>query len=184
MMKKVKNAEKGVIETDFPSLDILPANFTFRKLDLLLSDNHKNMFTKILNRFAKDYHYFFIDCPANIGKTMEEIIPHCHLVVLPLIPTPLSMISFDKMKDFFSKRAVPEKKLCPFFSMVDKRKKMHKNLVENMIPNNDLFLKNFIPYSSAVEKMGTYRAPLTHQHPNSSLTQTYLKLWDEIKHHQ
>jgi cellulose biosynthesis protein BcsQ len=64
--------------------------------------------------------------------------------------------------------------------MEEKRKSMHREIVEEFSANPAM-LKQTIPYSSEVEKMGLTRAPLTATHPKSPAAQAYKKLWEEVR---
>jgi cellulose biosynthesis protein BcsQ len=64
--------------------------------------------------------------------------------------------------------------------MVDHRKNLHHEIM-NQFYKDKVFFKNYIPYLSDVEKMGTYEAPLETFAANSYAAQCYRELWKEIK---
>jgi cellulose biosynthesis protein BcsQ len=64
--------------------------------------------------------------------------------------------------------------------MVDIRKNMHNEIMQELIRDNKFF-HNYIPYLSDVEKMGTYQAPLHAFAASSYAAQCYSDLWEEIK---
>lgn len=64
--------------------------------------------------------------------------------------------------------------------MVDLRKNMHKDIVDEY-QNNKHLLKTSINYSSEVEKMGIFRAPLSAFAPRSKSAKAYHSLWKEFK---
>jgi cellulose biosynthesis protein BcsQ len=64
--------------------------------------------------------------------------------------------------------------------MVDKRKKMHKDMIQHMLANIPGMLATTIPYSSEIERMGLERKPLGAFSKTSVSTMAYNELWQEI----
>ena len=72
-------------------------------------------------------------------------------------------------------------KIYAFFSMVEGRKTMHRGVMQKY-GSYPIFLKNYIPYSAEIEKMGLYRKPLGASGSSFSVGNTaYRKLWSEIE---
>jgi len=67
-----------------------------------------------------------------------------------------------------------------FFSMVEKRKKMHAELMQSM-RTRDSVLQSTIPYSADIERMGVYRQPVAAALPGSNAAAAYESLWHEIQ---
>ena len=70
----------------------------------------------------------------------------------------------------------------PFFSMVDNRKKLHKQIIQSP-PDQVQMLETCIPYASDVELMGVHRQPVPVFARNGRANQAYWSLWQEIRHH-
>jgi chromosome partitioning protein len=181
-LKGGKQIDKNIKGTDFPNLDLLPSKFSFRNLDLQLEDMKKSSrkLKQILQPLKKDYDYLFLDCPPNITLVSENVIHAADLILVPVIPTILSVRTFEQLEDFIKKQRIRKNKIQPFFSMVELRKKMHKDIMEEISVNSD-FMKNVIPYRSDVERMGINREPVVFSHPRSSASKAYELLWQEIK---
>ena len=64
--------------------------------------------------------------------------------------------------------------------MVDSRKKLHKQIVENPPQNMRLF-NTSIPYASDIELMGVHRQPVCVFAKNSRAGKAYQALWDELR---
>jgi cellulose biosynthesis protein BcsQ len=64
--------------------------------------------------------------------------------------------------------------------MVDRRKAMHREIVDQGWDGPFRFLKTSIPYSSTVEKMGVHRKPLGAYAPGSRAARAYHALWAEV----
>lgn len=169
--------------TDFPGLDILPADFSYRHLDLELDATRKpvKQIGKILSPLAKEYELLIIDCAPSISLVSESVFRAADVLLVPTIPTPLSLRTLLQL--LRSLEAVKAKTLgvFPFFCMVDRRKTLHRRTAtladEIPIP----FLRSQIPYSSLVEQMGLRRAPLHVFARSSPPARAYQELWREIR---
>ena len=64
--------------------------------------------------------------------------------------------------------------------MVDRRKSLHKRICASPTEHHPDMLETAIPYSSLVEQMGLYRAPLPSFAPSAEPTRAYEALWSEI----
>lgn len=169
--------------TDFEGLDLLPSSFSHRKLDLILDRiKHSRMqLQAALKPFRKEYNYLFLDCPPNITLLSENVFYAADYILVPTIPTTLSIRTWKQLKDFFKSKDLPLKKLLPFFSMVEIRKKLHQETMEKIMKKEKQWLNEKIPYLAAVEKMGSYRAPVTALYPRSRAAQSYQRLWQECE---
>jgi hypothetical protein len=65
--------------------------------------------------------------------------------------------------------------------MVDRRKQMHRSIVDAPPGYMENLLATDIPYNSIVERMGDYRAPLGEFAPNSHSARCYEDLWIDVK---
>ena len=183
MVKGGKLVERSIKGTDFENLDLLPADFSYRNLDIIFDNEKKpqHQLKQMLVQLQKEYSYIFLDCPPNITLLSENIFYAADYILSPVIPTSLSIRAYDKLLSFFKIEKINRKKLVPFFSMVEKRKKLHNEIMNTMPNTYKGFLKNSIPYSSEVEKMGIHREPLIFSAPNSIASKAYIALWEEVK---
>jgi chromosome partitioning protein len=183
LIKGGKKIDKNIKGTDYDNLDLLPSDFSFRNLDIQLDNvkRSKMRFKENLKTFFKEYKYIFLDCPPNITLVSENVFYASDIILVPIIPTTLSQRTYDKILSFFAKKKLKNKFIVPFFSMVEKRKRMHQDTMETMYKNYQGIMTNRIPYSSEVEKMGIYREPLTKKKPRTIAAEAYTLLWEEIK---
>lgn len=190
---KVKKGGKGLLEgkktlddviknTDYPNLDLIPADFSYRHLDLQLDDFKKSdsQFSKLLKPLKKEYDFIFLDSPPSISLISENILKAASVIIVPTIPTTLSLRTLDQILDFCKKMSISQSRILAFFSMVDMRKKLHKQIIENP-PENVHFLKTSIPYASDVELMGVHQQPVAVFANNSKAGQAYQALWNELR---
>ncbi len=101
-------------------------------------------------------------------------------IVTPIIPTHLSLRTHEQLSEHLAKMGPEAPQLTPFFDMVDRRKKLHREVVEHAAVAAPEFLKAWIPYSSIVEQMGARRAPVSSYAPRSTAGQAYRALWGEV----
>ncbi|UWX58698.1 AAA family ATPase [Chlorobaculum sp. MV4-Y] len=173
---------KNIKATDFENLDLLPSDLSYRNLDIELSESKKpkKLLSKNLEGVADEYRYLFFDCPPNLTLLSESVFRASDLILVPVIPTTLSIRTFNQLVEFFTENGLDSSKIVGFFSMEEKRKTMHREIVEEY-QSHPSMLRQTIPYSSDVEKMGLTRAPLNATHPKSNAGQAYSKLWEEVR---
>ena len=174
---------EGLIKgTDFANLDLLPADFSFRNLDLVLDTKKKptSQIRKLLKPLADDYDFIFLDCPPNISLLSEAVFAAADILLSPIIPTTLSLRTLEQLKAFIAENNLDNLALIPFFSMADRRKKMHKDIMENLVKNHPEILSTAIPYASDIERMGLERQPLGGFMNKSKSMDAYHELWQEV----
>ncbi len=71
--------------TDFENLDLLPADFSFRNMDLSLEDAKQSTkrLSRLLRPLAEDYDYLFLDCPPSISLVSENIFRASDAILCP-----------------------------------------------------------------------------------------------------
>jgi hypothetical protein len=65
--------------------------------------------------------------------------------------------------------------------MVDRRKSLHAEIVDDARRDHQEILTTEIPYWSEIERMTVRRAPLPSYAPRSPAGQLYSALWEEIE---
>lgn len=175
--------DSRVKATDFPNLDLLPADFTYRHLDLHLDHTDKPIkrLAKILEPLKKEYDLLVIDCAPSISLVSESVFRAADTLLVPTIPTPLSLRTLLQLLRSLEEVKTKRLQVLPYFSMVDRRKSLHKRTAELRDEIPIPFLKTEIPYSSVVEQMGTRRAPLPSFTRASKPAKAYQELWEEVR---
>ena len=181
--KDVDRLTKAIRESDFDNLDIIPSNMTFRDFDIFLArmKRSRSRLKKVLNKLDSDYDIIVLDCPPNISRLSENVFKVSDRIVVPVIPTTLSERTYIQLLEFFKNNHLKKSKLIPFFSMVQRKKKLHKETMTRMGNSKYGFLDTVIPFSANIEKMGIHRAPVLTYAQNSSPAQAYNKLWNELR---
>jgi chromosome partitioning protein len=175
--------DKSIRGSDYPYLDILPSDISFRNLNKVLrkKKHPKRQFGKIVDSFSREYDFLFIDCPPGISIEAENVFRISDLVLLPLIPTVLSVETKKVVYSFFKDKKLDRSTIVPFCSMVDRRKKLHISTLETLQSEDTGFLKTYIPFSSQIEKSGVAREPLCAISKKSTGSLAYKELWEQVK---
>ncbi|WP_163339643.1 ParA family protein [Desulfopila sp. IMCC35008] len=183
--KKLLNGRIGefIRATDFDNLDLLPAHFSFRNLDLALDKlegaRRRQALRSLFSIFAEEYDVLVLDCPPNITLLSENIMVAADSVVSPVIPTTLSLVALEQLLKMFKKVGAEKGRLHAFFSMVEPRKIMHRDVIDKY-SKYPIFRSTQIPYLAEVEKMGIYRQPVGAMSKSSRAAMQYSRLWAEI----
>ncbi|MBA4197171.1 MAG: cobyrinic acid a,c-diamide synthase [Chitinophaga sp.] len=173
---------KAVQPSAFENLSVVPSDLSARNADILLSElkQNKKKISSLLSSVKKNFDVVFLDCPPGISLLHENIFNAADYVIIPNIPTTLSIRSFETVNTYFKENDLDKSKLKCFFSMVDHRKNLHHETM-NEFYKDKIFFKNYIPYLSDVEKMGVHQQPLFAFANSSYAAQCYRDLWKEIK---
>ena len=184
--RKILNSEidlKDAIQaTAYENLDIIPADISARHADILLNEmkQSKRKLLSLLSALKNDYDIVMLDSPPGISVLHDAVFVAADWVLMPNIPTTLSIRSFETVNDYFKENDLDRSKIKCFFSMVDHRKNLHHEVM-NEFYKDKYFLKSYIPYLSDVEKMGVHEAPIETFAASSYAAQCYRDLWKEIR---
>jgi chromosome partitioning protein len=163
--------------TDHDRLDLLPADFSYRHMDLALDATKRptRRLARLLAPLAGDYDYVFLDCPPSISLVSESVFEAADALLVPLIPATLSSRTFEQLYDLVD--GGPQ--VLAFFSMVDGRKRLHREIMDGLAANTAV-LRTVIPAASDVERMGQHRAPIALFAPRGRAARSYEALWAEL----
>ncbi|HEY3716829.1 MAG TPA: AAA family ATPase [Jatrophihabitantaceae bacterium] len=178
--RPLEDAIKG---TDYDGLDLLPADFTYRNMDLALDAAKKptRRIARLLAPLAADYDVVFLDCPPSMSLVSENVLEAANTLLVPLIPTTLSLRTFDQLTHFVASLDGRRPALLGFFSMVDRRKRLHREIVERLPSERSDIATTAIPALSVVEQMAVRRAPLATFAPRSPACERYEHLWAQAQ---
>ncbi len=188
---KVKGGRKGLLGGKRPLLDhvrptaydnlaVLPADFSYRHMDIGLSEKKRpeKQFRKLLEPLAGQYDHVFLDCPPGLTLSTESIFGAAGVLLVPVIPGALSLRTLMLIDDFLTREEMTRLRVLAFYSMVDRRKALHRQLIEAR--HDDRFLRTTIPYASDVERMAERRAPVGEFAGRSAAAKAYRGLWGEL----
>jgi cellulose biosynthesis protein BcsQ len=167
--------------TDHDNLDLLPADFSYRHMDLALDATKRptRRLRRLLAPFADEYEYVFLDCPPSISLVSESVFEAAGALLVPVIPATLSSRTFGQLRALAGE-ARPRPEVLGFFSMVDARKRLHREVLEELAGEAGM-LSTTIPAASDVERMGRERTPIALFAPRGRASRAYESLWGEVR---
>lgn len=178
-----KSVLDAVVASDYPNLDVMPASTSLRKLDLMLhaqgtKKRSDDGLARTLERFGREYDLVVVDAPAGIHLEVERIAGPADLVLVPIVPTPLAVETYHRFREFLENR-VPDVSVAGFFSLVDRRKRLHKDIVARREELGGVW-NVAVPTAAAVETMAVRRLPLLAYNRRGSAPQAFRELWERV----
>src|SRR3954470_2881239 len=190
---KVKGGSAGLVRargelgervrpTSIQHLDVLPANLRLRDLDLALDSLKRptERIRELLDSVNTDYDLAVLDCPPSVSLLSESVVCAADVVLVPVVPAALSVRTFDQVLQFVESVAQPKPVVLGFLSLVDNRRRLHRELIEQLEVRHDVIAMTPIPDSAVVERMGERRAPVVQFAGRSAGAQAYEQLWIEV----
>jgi cellulose biosynthesis protein BcsQ len=101
-------------------------------------------------------------------------------LIVPIAPSPLSVRTLRQLLEFIDTKQWRDIRLLPFFSMIDRRKNLHKEMADQLRGEFPVILQTEVPYGAAFEQVAVRRAPLEAFSPASAAAEIYRSLWREI----
>lgn len=186
--KSIKLLNKGVpigsleVMSPFEHLTCIPADLSLRTADIEVAakSNARRFIQKLVQPLSEHASIVIFDCPPSLSPSTEYILSGVDLVLVPIIPTPMSLRAAEQVVAFFEKKKYAPNKIVGFFNMVDGRRKLHKETLALSKKLPLKMLKTFVPMDSAAEAMAVKRAPLASYSRNGRAAFAYRQLWTEI----
>jgi len=185
--KKLVNGKRElpelVLASGYPGLDLIPADFSYRNFALHLArQRHPTERLLRMSRSLRDiYHTLILDCPAGISLLTENVLRAADCAIVPLVPSPLSVRVLGQLYEFLLREEWTDLTLLPFFSMADRRRALHAQLMAETRARFPQLLTTHVPYWSEIERMTQRRAPLPAFAPQSAAAHVYARLWAEME---
>ena len=183
LVSRRRPIEAALKATDFDNLDLLPADFSYRNMDLELDDTKKRTrrLGQLLDSVADDYDVVFLDCPPSFSLVSENVMHASDTLLVPLIPATLSLRTFDQLTRFVAESKGSHPEVVAFFSMADRRKRLHREVIDTIPREGTRVANTVIPALSIIEQMAERRAPVPAFAPTSRAAHCYEELWAEVR---
>lgn len=167
---------KLIQPTEYPNLDLLPADESIRSIDRQLDRmGKKKRLAKLAAVLSKDYDRIIFDCPPVLNELSAQIIRAADLIIVPLPPSPLSARAFEVVVEEVRGSGKSHPPILPVLSMIDLRRALHKEAREA----NPTW--PVIPLASAVEQCAVERKPVGAFAPRSPAARAIAQLWTAIE---
>ena len=163
-------------QSQFPLLDVLPADESLRELDSLFNRiGKKKRLAKLTEQLATSYERIVLDCPPVLNEISAQVLRAADCVIVPLPPSPLSARAFELVTHAIKEHAKDHPPIVPVLSMLDRRRTLHRDAAAEH--------KSWpvIPHASAVEQCAVRRAPVGAFAPRSPAAEGFAALWQAIE---
>jgi cellulose biosynthesis protein BcsQ len=180
VLARAGGIEARIKGTDFDGLDLLPADFRYRHMDLAL-DRFKHPTRRLASVLAPlrgEYEYIFLDCPPSISLVSESMFEAADALLVPIIPATLSSRTLVQLKAVLDGDGPA---VLAFFSMVDRRKRLHRELTESLRTEHPEVLDTAIPSAAEIERMGVEREVVASFAPRGRAAAAYEGLWADVR---
>ncbi|QAY78304.1 ParA family protein [Sphingosinicella sp. BN140058] len=168
--------DKLVVPTQTARLDLLPADRSLRSLDrFFFTLGKKKRLEKLLQMLAHGYDRVLLDCPPGLSETSEQVLRAADLIVVPVIPSPLSRRALDEVVAHLGRSSGRRGAILPVFNMVDRRRAMHRSAIE-AAPDWPV-----IPMASAVEAMAVHHDAVGSFAPGAPAADAVARLWRAVE---
>jgi cellulose biosynthesis protein BcsQ len=185
-VKKLLSGKKQIpeliLQTEYPNLDLLPADFSYRHFDVQLSERKRptERLLRMTRPLQDHYSALFLDCAPGASLLSENVLRSADAIIVPVLPTPLSVRTLVQLRDFIVAEGWWDLKILAFFSMVDRRRSLHREVMASTRAQFPTMLVTEVPYWSDIERMAVRRAPIPAFAPSSAAAQLYATLWAEV----
>lgn len=169
------------VDTAWENLQVIPSDISLRNLDVKLAEaGGKTQLKRLIEPLGESYSLCILDCPPTLSPVAESIFSAADVLLVPVIPTHLSVRAFEQVRDWLKQKKIDNLKVLPFFNMVDRRRPLHVEMIAYPPACMRGGLKTFIPYSTHVEQMGEHRAPIGEFAPGTPAARAFRHLWFEM----
>jgi cellulose biosynthesis protein BcsQ len=167
--------------SDLSSVHVVPADFSLRHLDVHLEGTKRPIerLAGLLEPLQAHYDLALLDCPPSISLASESVFRAADALLVPVVPATLASRTLGQLVDFLDEQD-DAPLVLPILSMVDRRKTLHRELVESLTDTWPDVLRTPIPNAAVLERMGVQRAPVGVYAPGSAAATAYRELWGEV----
>ena len=165
-----------VRHTGTEGLDLLPADASLRGLDrFLFGLGKKKRLLKLIEDVGRGYDRVVLDAPPGLTETSEQVLRAADLIIVPVIPSPLSQRALAEVVAHLDRNAGRRGPVLPVYNMVDRRRSLHRAALE---ANPDW---PAIPMASAFETMSASDGGVARLPPASPAAQALFGLWKGVE---
>jgi chromosome partitioning protein len=178
-----RTLDESIKETDFDHLDLIPADFSYRHLDFDLDSTKRptDRIRRLIAPLKDEYDVVILDCPPSVSLVSENIVHASDVLLVPLIPAMLSVRTYDQLVHFVEGLPGRKPHVMAFLSMVDRRKKSHREFADRLPLDRASVVAETIPNRAVIEPMAQERAPVPVFAPTGPATTAYQALWARVQ---
>jgi chromosome partitioning protein len=161
LLRDVTLLRASVRGSDYERLDLLPADFSLRRLDGWLEGRSRpeRLLRSVADTLRPDYDWMIVDCAPTLSALNESVFEIADVLLVPTLPSVLSLRSVAKLLAHLKPRRRAGLIALPFLSMVDRRKALHRDVCAWVHSHPLGFLETEIPLAAAIERASVERCP-------------------------
>lgn len=163
--------------------DVLPAAQAHRLLDVVLHkvDAPQKALKRLLQPFSEQYQLVILDAPPSMSTLADNVLFASDKIVLPVVPGFLAQRTLEQVAAYMDDLERPRDALLALYTMVDRRRQLHRAQIEGHPVSGIHWVSAQIPYASSVERMGLTRRPLmASAQPQDPARLAYERAWNEV----
>jgi chromosome partitioning protein len=162
--------------TSIERFDLLPADRSLRGLDrFFFGLGKKRRVLRLIEDLQRDYDRILLDCPPGLTETSDQAMRAATLILVPVVPSVLSQRAFVEVAAHLAREHGNHPPLLPVFNMVDRRRGLHRAMLDKY-PDWPV-----VPMASALEQSSARRMPLGAFAPRSPAAEAIARLWIGIE---
>ncbi|HZL99955.1 MAG TPA: ParA family protein, partial [Planctomycetota bacterium] len=165
--------------TDFPGLDLLPADLGARRLDVALRRADGGL-PALLAALGRDYRHVLLDLPPGLSHLFESAASASDVLLVPTPPTAFSVRALALLVKHVRRLPAPRPRVLAALSMVEDDSPLHAEFRQWSARQRGLFLETAVPLSPVIERLTVERAPVAAFAPDSEEAALWTRLWDEL----
>jgi chromosome partitioning protein len=183
MLEDGADLSARVERTAVEHLDIVPARFSYRRLDerLRARRRRKGVLRRLLSGLPREYAWVFLDTPAGLTLLSENVFAAADHLLVPLVPAPLSVRAWERIVVFLDKKGIDRKAAIPFFSLVHPRRRLHQMIMQEFRLRESSACLAFIPALASIESAAAMRTVIALRRPHSPAGLAFAALWTELR---
>jgi cellulose biosynthesis protein BcsQ len=168
-----------------PTADVLVTDY--ERIDVLRNANAPGEPERLVSGAVRQgieqlgpwYDVVLFDCAAGLDVRSREVASVADVILVPVLPSPLGVRTLEQLDAFVAGSGLsPE--IFPFFSLVDRRRRLHRETVQALQVDRPATLSAQIVDAAIVERMGARREPVVAFAPDSGVAHGYCALWNEL----
>ena len=175
--------DESAVGTATPGLDLIPSDISLRTLELALTQKSqpKQRIRRALASAADAYDAIIIDCPPGVSLQNDNALRAAQLYLAPMVPSALAARAFEQLVTYIDDDDKATGQLLGFLSMVDRRKRTHRAIAEQLARDDRRILRSAIPAAVAIEASPARGVPFVLTNRSSRAATAYRDLWNEIQ---
>ncbi|MEA4860104.1 MAG: ParA family protein [Sphaerochaeta sp.] len=167
--------------TDMPLLHVLPSSSDYYALPALMAGKKhpKHRLERSLSCLEDSYDLVVLDGSTSLDLLAENLFNVSTLVIVPVIPTPLSVRALEQVLSLMSAKGASQEKIHPCVSLIDRRKRIQVEAADSLHAMDGVF-RTEIPSTADLEKVAQLQEPVFLFQPNGRGARACRELFAEL----